>query len=554
MTARSLLQQRRLVALAGAFTFAFIIVTTLCSPTARLYLTGKPSGLRPSPVAIQDPVQSPLPPLPPLPPAAPADRTPSWDLRIPNDYFDKNPSSKFCAERFSTKYLENLRNNSAIYCNPEKAQSSLTCFHSHTSPDGPDSFCVARGVALDSKKHRFGIHCPLRTLSSEEKAGGVVPFESIRGYWYGTGPAEIFGKFITFLKRPPPLVPSTKREETNQTTVDGNVIASPPRNFLLIKREGDGNPWHCLLEIWSAWMTMDVLRISMDPGRNEPYFAHSEDEEDTQVVILDDLNEGPYYGMWSLFSKHDAVRLGDLSTPIPSSANVIIPLAGASNPIWQNDWGVRDCTSAATLSAFSRRVLRMHGLDPDKAQQRGPQANISVVFVDRSRYRKLVNQTALFEALEARVPHVSVSLVDFAALSFRDQVREARNADVLVGVHGAGLTHAMWMHDGAGSVVEIQPSELNHNGFRNLALMKGLGFYRVHANSTESPKKKKPARAASLVIGGGDETGPGDHALLQRRDRWHWEDVILEEERFLEVMTVAIKSLYAKGSLNYDVN
>lgn len=189
----------------------------------------------------------------------------------------------------------------------------------------------------------------------------------------------------------------------------------------------------------------------------------------------------------------------------------------------------------------------MHGVNPDMDQLRGLQSEITVLFIDRKHSRRLQNQQALFKALRARVPHTSVRLVDFAALSFRDQVWEARRADVLVGIHGAGLTHAIWMRDGARAIVEIQPSVLKHNGFRNLALMKGLGFYRMHANSTGN-SMKKPSRALSL-----NNVGSGDHRL-QQRDGWHWEDIILEENRFLEVMTVAIKSLYAKGVLNYDVN
>lgn len=78
---------------------------------------------------------------------------------------------------------------------------------------------------------------------------------------------------------------------------------------------------------------MDVLHISIDPTCNKPYFTERVDEEDLQVVILDNHVNGPYFDIWSLFSKHDVIRLDNLTTPIPPSTNIIIPLTGASNPI-----------------------------------------------------------------------------------------------------------------------------------------------------------------------------------------------------------------------------
>lgn len=238
MIAQSLLQQTRLVALIGAF--IFIVSLTLYFPTSRLCLPGEANGLRPSPVALDEKS------------APPENQYRLWDLQIPNDYFDSRPQSDFCAHRFSAKYLEDLRDHVVSYCQPKTSQSSLTCFHSHTSLDGEaDSLCVARGASLDAESQRFRIHCLFRPLSLDEQSAGLEPFDSIRGYWYGTGPAEIFSKFITFLKKPVPLNTTTKRTEKDKSTINRDVTVVP-QNYLLIKREGETNPWHSLLEVWSA--------------------------------------------------------------------------------------------------------------------------------------------------------------------------------------------------------------------------------------------------------------------------------------------------------------
>mmetsp|Transcript_48048 Transcript_48048/g.88502 ORF Transcript_48048/g.88502 Transcript_48048/m.88502 type:complete len:543 (-) Transcript_48048:200-1828(-) len=51
---------------------------------------------------------------------------------------------------------------------------------------------------------------------------------------------------------------------------------------------------------------------------------------------------------------------------------------------------------------------------------------------------------------------VEVEGVDFAELSMAEQICRANSADLLIGVHGSGLTHMIYMPPGAG-VVEITP-------------------------------------------------------------------------------------------------
>jgi hypothetical protein len=52
---------------------------------------------------------------------------------------------------------------------------------------------------------------------------------------------------------------------------------------------------------------------------------------------------------------------------------------------------------------------------------------------------------------------LKLQIVDFAVLSFQEQVDIGRGTDILLGSHGAGLTHMLWMKPGS-SVVEISTS------------------------------------------------------------------------------------------------
>ncbi|OIW33035.1 hypothetical protein CONLIGDRAFT_570238 [Coniochaeta ligniaria NRRL 30616] len=507
--------QRRIRLVAVGVIIA-LSVFSLSHPTSRWYISGQMSEWK----------------SPTRPEATAAPDAASDVLSLPYAYGTLERQPGFCEEWFSTKYLETLRDHARSYCSDDSA-SNLTCFHIHASKDYTDtgdrvdSLCFGRGSVLDVARGRCGLDCKLRPFDeATETAQGLISFGKLKGYWYETGPQYVFERYVELDAGPGRL----------GAAQDNAPAVPPPRFQLLLKREGESNPWHCLMEIYSTWMSFDVLRMARDPlAGNRPFFEHPNDTRDTQVVILDDRGDGPYWDLWQLFAERKPVRLKELmaehvaGTPsVGPETNIIIPLAGASNPLWQNDWDVRDCTSAPTLHVFARRVLDFyHVADPP----RNPD-HIIVTFIDRKESRRLRDQDALFAALREEIPHIKLSVVDFAAITFAEQLRVIRDTDVLVGVHGAGLTHTMFMREKMGVVVELQPESLRkpqtgspHNGFRNLANMLRLDYFRVHVPQT-----------------------------VEKRDAWHVDDVQIGKDRFLEVMNMAVKSLYAKGIWNFDVN
>lgn len=80
------------------------------------------------------------------------------------------------------------------------------------------------------------------------------------------------------------------------------------------------------------------------------------------------------------------------------------------------------------------------------------------------------------------MPHLSIRVVDFGKMTIKEQIQMACQSDVLIGVHGAGFTHSMFLERGA-AVVELVPREFNHKGFRNLAQAMDLTYFRTHAKA-----------------------------------------------------------------------
>ena len=68
--------------------------------------------------------------------------------------------------------------------------------------------------------------------------------------------------------------------------------------------------------------------------------------------------------------------------------------------------------------------------------------------------RKIANEHELEAALRTRNPHFCIQSVQLERLSVQQQLRLVASSDVVVAMHGAGLTHAIFLPDRSG-LVEI---------------------------------------------------------------------------------------------------
>ncbi|KAK8145556.1 hypothetical protein G3M48_004297 [Beauveria asiatica] len=386
----------------------------------------------------------------------------------PTDYAAPTSESTWCQERFGLRFLENMRNFTGSYCN-HQAKSSLDCFWSETAKGRLDTTCFARGAIFDPERKIFHIDCPLRAARDNARGLPRVP-EDMHAYWYDTGPLQILNKSLL---------------------LNGGAAPRPDaeRITILVKREGPNNLWHSLMEIMSLSWSLDSLQMS-STETGAAYLSPSQ-MNSTQIVLVDDFDLGPYIELWRLFAQMPIRRLSELDAEEPPS-NIVVPLVGGSNPLWQGDWVELSCTEASLVSTFVRRVLDLYKIsdaDAEPASTGGSDADIVVTFVDRKGARELVDQDAHMEALRSAVPHMKLSVVDFASMPLHQQFQVARHTDVLLGVHGAGLTHSMFMKPGA-VLVEVLPADFAHKGFRNLAQMLGHRYFRTHAKPA-APKTRR---------------------------------------------------------------
>ena len=138
------------------------------------------------------------------------------------------------------------------------------------------------------------------------------------------------------------------------------------------------------------------------------------------------------------------------------------------------------------IRSFRTQALKACSLD-DSIPIAGYQNPKRVVIILRKQYKRhpsdkperfnrmLSNSDQLIAEIKSRF---KVDVVTFHGedLSVCEQIRIVHDADIFIGVHGAGLVHAWWLQDNA-LLFEIEPSDQSGNPtFRMLTTLAGINY------------------------------------------------------------------------------
>ncbi|KAH0795692.1 hypothetical protein GPJ56_000571 [Histomonas meleagridis] len=133
---------------------------------------------------------------------------------------------------------------------------------------------------------------------------------------------------------------------------------------------------------------------------------------------------------------------------------------------------------------FKELQIPKHKLDVD---------NPLILIIERkTKSRKFVNVDAIEDYILSKCDFCSVKRIDFAKLKIKEQIEMAANASVVVGVHGSGLSHVIWMKrstkDNPTSLVELFPhGYVCRNWFETAANVAGVDYYKVFAKRNALP-------------------------------------------------------------------
>uniref|UniRef100_A0AAV2M920 EGF domain-specific O-linked N-acetylglucosamine transferase n=1 Tax=Knipowitschia caucasica TaxID=637954 RepID=A0AAV2M920_KNICA len=196
---------------------------------------------------------------------------------------------------------------------------------------------------------------------------------------------------------------------------------------------------------------------------------------DMDIVMWDTSHYG--YGdlfseTWKAFSDFDIIHLKTYDSKQVCFKDVVFSLLPRMRyGLFYNTPLISHCSSDGLFRAFSQHVLHRLHVPLSSAQGR-----VRVTLLSRStEHRRILNQETLVNALKT-VPLLEVKVVDFKYkdVPFLQQLWISHNSDVFIAVHGAGLTHLLFLPDWA-VVFELYNCE-DESCYRDLARLRGVRY------------------------------------------------------------------------------
>jgi len=275
---------------------------------------------------------------------------------------------------------------------------------------------------------------------------------------------------------------------------------------LIVERDTFANFFHNSEDFFNTVIALAILRWPL---------------HNLQILITDLFPKGPFWPMWSqvlsggrrrpLDAFEIAQRYGNRTVCFDHLA---IAILGAAAPVTVASFDTR-CSRSAIVRAFADLVVAKLGLangtrlsrpvDPQRvvvtfaarrAASQWPEKQFcnstsSYFKCERLRHlgvrplgRSLKNDADVVTALKTlerrHFPNgarVLVRDVDYSALDFRDQILTDLDTDVLVGPHGAGLLHSIFMPDRAALVELFVDSSSANRHFHNFARWHGRPYH-----------------------------------------------------------------------------
>ncbi|KAF3933194.1 hypothetical protein ABW20_dc0101607 [Dactylellina cionopaga] len=431
--------------------------------------------------------------------------------------------------------------------------SALLCFQIQISGE-PDNFCVARNALYDPSppppppitdpkdyfpghgQHGRRVALPTAVDGTSPEPSASIERRQDRKRWSlscnpvtdydrGVQPPNQFGRYFS------DTGPGTQLSRG----WDYNIEAPAPKNpseckssIMLVGMEGNINFWHTTMELWSAFLTMEALRKAVKA--RERLFGTDKnstdiwDEDNVEIYVQSNLAKeqkgAPIFDMWNTVVGKPLKDIKELKKGCYKS--VILPLPGGANPFWKDHWKQRNCEKSTLMDTFVERVLRHYKIDDaeiDKASEADPEKDkVRVSIISRQHNRRILGMDGYIKKLQQKYADTAIiEPVILENLTIAEQFVWARKTDVLVGVIGAGMTHTMFIREGAAVVEFMHPEPFWYFGFGNIARQRRLEYFAVHGEK-----------------------------IQVKSEGWQTDDVQVSEKVFVDALSKAIEGQKAR--------
>ena len=227
---------------------------------------------------------------------------------------------------------------------------------------------------------------------------------------------------------------ATTKKHTCEQTITGTT--------LFFERIEYANLWHTMNDWLNVHWTLETI--------GNPH--------QVTIVWLDGHARGHLDDAWGEIFSARTRYVSEFSGHVCFEKAVWVP---KNTPVWNTEMPSGRC---GIMDRFVQRVLSVYGITPSLSED---------VVIDRQDYRAHprhkpgTKNDRNIEHLDKMFPLSQV--VQLETMTFKEQVQLIANAKSLRGVHGAGLTHLIWLPDGAEVVEWVAPSHASVKLFEHIA-------------------------------------------------------------------------------------
>ena len=242
------------------------------------------------------------------------------------------------------------------------------------------------------------------------------------------------------------------------------------RTVFAITRYEYVNLFHTMTDWFNAFLMMVIFQIPPD---------------EIDIIFFDAHPVGNLDGVWTtLWTPY--YRIGNRTTfhgPI-IFRDLVWVMQGYNSPI-----DTFHLDRIPFIEEFRKFFLIRHGLPVEiNGSSEAPCNNLKVLFIWRRDYvahprnpsghvnRKISNEQELLDTLLSRYGNFNISGLQLDLLSMRDQLDLVVRTDILVGMHGAGLSHSLFLPT-HGGLIEFYPT---YWGSSNVHFMKFAQWRKLH--------------------------------------------------------------------------
>jgi len=232
-------------------------------------------------------------------------------------------------------------------------------------------------------------------------------------------------------------------------------------------------------------------------------FAFEKDSENERFLLRGLANDINYHLLTALFPNAKVGLLKDLKSSLKAQT-IYISSRARSHGI--PDAAYKNMNATAQfhyhpdrLREIRKRVFNHMGITIEPRTEA-----LRITYCKRTTGRIL--DLAIEDQLIRRIaqePHCKLKSIDFAAISFKEQLQIIANTDFFIGVHGAGLTHLFFLPDHATVLEYYEGGESAF--FRLFSQFRGLRYYgnshdRWVTESYHSVENQAPFQASVTAI------------------------------------------------------